>query len=142
MPYPTYHCSIAFRCSVCLISFLLTSLVLSGLLLFMLCAPSPFSAQFLFCTIQLLHTPPSSHLNYLYQQHSLQPPTTTTTPSFLCTMYFIASVHLLHEMFAIPLHAESASLSYTSRVLYLIIIVTLQLLWWFPPRLQHHCMLY
>jgi hypothetical protein len=36
-------------------------------------------------------------------------------------------------MFAIPLHADSASLSSTSRVLYLIIIVTLQLLWWFAP---------
>jgi hypothetical protein len=55
---------------------------------------------------------------------------------------FIASVHLVHAMFAMPLHADSASLSSTSRVLCLIIIVTLQLLWWFTPRVQHHCMLY
>jgi hypothetical protein len=40
-----------------------------------------------------------------------------------------------------PLHAYSLSLSSTSRVLYLIIIVTLQLLWWFALRVQYHWVL-
>jgi hypothetical protein len=40
-------------------------------------------------------------------------------------------VHLVHAVFAMPLHADSAPLSSTSRVLCLIIIVTLQLLWQF-----------
>jgi hypothetical protein len=141
MAYQTHHCSAAFRCSVCLIAFLHTSLALSVLPLFMLCAPCPFTAQFLFCALQLLHSPPSSHMNHLHQQqsHNLQLQTTTPFSSLYCV--FIASVHLVHAMFAIPLHADSMPLSSTSRVLYLIIIVTLQLLWWFAPRVQHHCML-
>jgi hypothetical protein len=89
MAYPTYHCSATSRCSFCHTTFLNISLALSGLLIFMLCVPSPFFAQFLFCGIQLLHSDPSSHLNYLYKQQSHQPPTTTTTttPSLLCTVY-------------------------------------------------------
>jgi hypothetical protein len=141
MAYLTYHCSAAFRCSVCLIAFLLTSLALSVLLLFMLCAQCPFTAQFLFSALQLLHSPPSSHMNCLHQQQSQQPPTTNNPISSLYHV-FIDSVHLVHAMFAMPLHADSVSLSSTSRVLCLIIIVTLQLLWWFAPCLQHHCTLY
>jgi hypothetical protein len=143
MAYQTHHCSAAFRYSVCLIAFLHTSLALSVLLLFMLCAPCPFTAQFLFCSIQLLHSPPSSHMNHLHQQQSQQTPTSNNNNTLFSSLYcvFIASVHLVHAMFAMPLHADSASLSSTSRVLYLIIIVTLQLLWWFTPRVQHHCML-
>jgi cobalamin synthase len=141
MAYQTHHCSAVFRCSVCLIVFLQTSLALSVLPLFMLCAPCPFTVQFLFCALQLLHSPPSSHMNHLHQQ-SQQPPTaTTTTPFSSLYCVFIASVHLVHAMFAMPLHADSAPLSSTSRVFCLIIIVTLQLLWWFAPRVQHHCML-
>jgi hypothetical protein len=34
-------------------------------LLFILYVPSPFSAQILLCGIQLLHSPPSSYINYL-----------------------------------------------------------------------------
>jgi hypothetical protein len=45
-------------------------------------------------------------------------------------------------VFAMPLHADFAPLSSTSRVLCLIIIVILQLLWWFTLHVQHHCMLY
>jgi hypothetical protein len=103
---------------------------LSVLPLFMLCAPCPFTVKFLFCALQLLHSPPSSHMNHLHQQQSQQPPTTTTTTLFSSLYYvFIASVHLVHAMFSIPLHADSAPLSSTSRVFCLIIIVTLQLLW-------------
>jgi len=136
MAYHTHHCSTAFRCSVYLIAFRHTSLALSVLPLFMLYAPCPFTAQFLFCAIQLLHSPPPS-------------PTTTTANSNsnsnpISSLYhvFIASVHLVHAMFIMPLHADFAPLSSTSRVLCLIIIVTFQLLWWFAPLVQNHCMLY
>ena len=98
----------------------------------MLCASCPFTVKFLFCAIQLLHSPPSSHMNHLHQQQSQQPPIATTT-NFFSSLYcvFIASVHLVHAMFSIPLHANSAPLSSTSRVFCLIIIMTLQLLWQF-----------
>jgi hypothetical protein len=43
----------------------------------------------------------------------------------------ISSVHLVHAMCAIPLHTHTSSISSTSRVLCLIIMVTLQLLWRF-----------
>jgi hypothetical protein len=68
MAYQTHHYSAAFRFSVFLIAFLHTSLALSILLLFMLCTPCPFTTQFLFCAIHLLHSPPSSHMNHLQQQ--------------------------------------------------------------------------
>jgi hypothetical protein len=110
MAYPTYHCSAASRCSFCHTAFLHISLALSGLLLFMLCAPSPFSAQFLFCAIQLLHSDPSSHLNHLYKQQSQQPPNNNNNNPF-SSLYcvFISSVHLVHAMFSIPLHAPTCA---------------------------------
>jgi hypothetical protein len=43
----------------------------------------------------------------------------------------IASVHLVHAMYTMPLPAHTALISSTSRVLCLIIMVTLQLLWRF-----------
>jgi hypothetical protein len=48
----------------------------------MLCAPCPFTPQFLFYEIQLLHSDPSSHMNHLHQQQPQQTPTTTTTHLF------------------------------------------------------------
>jgi hypothetical protein len=128
MAYQTNYYFAAFRCSVCLIAFLHTSLTLSVIPLFMLCAPCPFTGQFLLCALQLLHSPPSSHMNDLHQEHSQLPPTATTTFSSLYCV-FIASVHLVHAMFTMPLHADSAPLYSTSQVFYLIIIMTLQLLW-------------
>jgi hypothetical protein len=41
----------------------------------------------------------------------------------------IASVHLVHAMYTMPLHAHTALISSTSRVLCMIIMVTLQLFW-------------
>jgi hypothetical protein len=125
MAYQTHHCSVVFHCSVCLFVFMQTSLELSVLPLFMLCVPCPFTVQFLFCTLQLLHSSSSSHMNHLHQQ-SQQPPTATATTTF-SSLYcvFIASVHLVHVMFAMPLHVDSAPLSSTSQVLCLIIIMTL-----------------
>jgi hypothetical protein len=70
MAYLTYHCSTASRCSFCH-TVLHISLALSVLLRFILCAPCPFTAQFLFSSIQLLHYLPSSHMNnFPHQQPS------------------------------------------------------------------------
>jgi hypothetical protein len=87
MAYQTYHCSDVFCFSVCLITFLHTSLALSVLPLFMFYAPCPFTTQFLFCVIQLLHSPPSLHMNHLHQKQPQQLPPTTTTSSLLCNVY-------------------------------------------------------
>ena len=128
LPYLSLFCCISF--SVCLIAFLHTSLALSVLPLFMFYAPCPFTAQFLFYAIQLLHSPPSSHMNHLHQQHSQQPLiVTATNPFSYLYCVFIAYVHLVHAMFAMPLHVDFVPLSSTSRVFFLIIIMTLQLLW-------------
>jgi hypothetical protein len=43
----------------------------------------------------------------------------------------IASIHLVHAMYTMPLLAHTALISSNSRVLYLIIMVTLQLFWRF-----------
>jgi hypothetical protein len=48
----------------------------------MLYAPCPFTTQFLFCAIQLLHSPPSSHMNHFHHQQPQPTPTATTTPLF------------------------------------------------------------
>jgi hypothetical protein len=93
----------------------------------MLCMPCPFTAQFLFCAIQLLHSFPSSHMNHLHQQQPQQSPIANTFSSMYCV--YIASVHLVYTIFTIPLHAHTVPISSTSRVLCVIIIVTLQLLW-------------
>jgi hypothetical protein len=111
------------------------------------------SAFYALCTISILCTIPllcysAAALSSFFTPELPLPTTITTTSNrnnnTISSLYcaFISSMHLVHEMFAMPLHAYSASLSSTSRVLYLIIIVTLQLLWWFTPRVQHHCMLY
>ena len=129
----------------------------------LLCLPHFLSAHFTcavysstfyaLCTMSIHCTVPllcysAAALSSFFTPESTLPTTLTTTSnnnsSHISSLYcaFIASVHLVHAMFAMPLHAYSASLSSTSRVLYLIIIVTLQLLWWFTPRVQHHYMLY
>jgi hypothetical protein len=75
-------------------------LALSVLLPFMLCAPSPFNAPFLFSVFQLLHTPPSTRLNHSQQQqHSIS------------SLFFIliVSVHLLHALSTMFLHALTMS---------------------------------
>ena len=71
--------------------------------------------------------------------------TTTTTYSnnnnnLISSLYrvYIASVHLVHAIFSIPMHAHTAPISSTSRVLCVIIIITLQLLLPFFPCVQHH----
>jgi cobalamin synthase len=140
MAYQTHHCSVAFRCFVFLIAFLHTSLVLSVLLIFMLCAPCPFIAQFLFCVIQLLHSPPFSHMNHLHQQQPQQTPIATATLLFsvLCIYSFCASC-------ACNIHHSSAC-SYCANLLHLLIALrdhhrnsSASLVVF--PRGQHHWML-
>jgi hypothetical protein len=124
------HClSAHITCAVCSLAF------------HALCAMS------IHCTVPLLCYSAAALSSFF--THESPSPTTTTTNSYsnnnpISSLYrvFIASVHLVHAVFAMPLHADSALLSSTSRVLCLIIIVTLKLLWWFAPRVQHHCMLY
>jgi hypothetical protein len=86
------------------------------------------------CTVPLLCSSAAALSSFF--THEFPSPTTITTTSNsndnpISSLYrvFIDSVHLVHAMFAIPLHADSVPLSSTSRVLCLIIIVTLQLLW-------------
>jgi hypothetical protein len=114
MDYQTHHCSAAFHYSVCLIAFLHTSLALSVLLPFMLCAPYPFTAQILFFSIQLLHSPSSSHMNHLHQLQPQQTPTTTTTLLFFvpCIYSLCASCacNILHSN-ACSYHANLLHLS-------------------------------
>jgi hypothetical protein len=108
-----------------------------------------YSAFYALCAMSIHCTDPllsnsSTALSSFFIQES--PLTTTTIASSnsnnnsISSLYrvFIASVHLVHAVFAMPLHADSAPLSSTSRVLCLIIIVTLQLLWWFALRVQHY----
>jgi hypothetical protein len=110
------------------------------------------SAFYALCAISILCTVPllcysAAALSSFFTPESPLPTTLTTTSNSnnnpISSLYrvFIASVHLVHSMLSMPLHAYSPSLSSTSRVLYLIIIVTLQLLWWFTPRVQYHWVL-
>jgi hypothetical protein len=96
------------------------------------------------CTIPLLFNSTVALSSFITHE-SPSTTTTTTTPTEttpISSLYhvLIASVHLVHEMCAIPLHNHTAPISSTSRVIFLI-IATLQLLWWFSPRIQHHWVL-
>jgi hypothetical protein len=80
--------------------------------------------------------------------HESPSPTTTTTNSNnnnkpFSSLYhvYIASVHLVHAIFTIPLHSHTVPISSISQVLCMIIIVTLQLLWQFNPCVYHHYVL-
>jgi hypothetical protein len=76
-------------------------------------------------------------LSFFFTHESPSPATTTTNSHSNCNLIsslyhvYIASVHLVHAIFSIPMHAHTAPISSTSRVLCVIIIVTLQLLWLF-----------
>jgi hypothetical protein len=78
-------------------SFIVSVMHLCSLLLlcFMLCAPCPIYAPFLFCAFQLLHS------TSFYTPESLS--TTTTISSLFCIL--IVSVHLVHAICAMLLHA-------------------------------------
>jgi hypothetical protein len=140
MAYQTHHCSTAFHYSVYLIAFLHTSLALSVLLPFMLCVPYPFTAQILFSSIQLLHSPSSSHMNHLHQLQPQQTPTTTTTLLFSipCIYSFCASCACnIHHSSACSYHANLLHLSSALRDNYHNSSASLAVF----PRVQHHWML-
>jgi hypothetical protein len=95
----------------------------------MLCAPCPFTAQFFFCSFQLLHSDPSSCMNHL-QQHHPQQFQQQQQPHLFSVLYIYS--------FCAPCacnarntsaYSHCVPISSTTRVLCLIIIVTLQLLW-------------
>jgi hypothetical protein len=158
MAYQSHHYSTTLRYSIC-ISFFCTLLALSVLFPFILSTPCPFNAPFPFCRFLLM----LSASFYTPQSHP------TTTPRSLLFCILIVSVllvhaictKLLHDLTLPPfspsgclcaLHSAKTSLTLAStlslycissscRVLYLIIIATLQLLWRFPPRIQHHWVL-
>jgi hypothetical protein len=158
MAYQSHHCSATLRCSVC-ISVFCTLLALSVLLPFMLSAPCPFNAPFPFCAFLLLRSA---------SFFTPQSPSTTTTISSLFFI-LIVSVLLVHAICTKLLHAHTTPISSTSGCflhftlpqlfpllpnsplcsaslpslspLCLIIMVTLQLLWPFNPRIQHHWLL-
>jgi hypothetical protein len=86
--------------------------------------------QFLFCVFLLLHSPPCfTHESPSHNNHNNS--NSNNNPISSLYRVLIASVHLVHAMCAIPLHTHTAPISSTSRVLCLIIMVTLQLLWRF-----------
>jgi hypothetical protein len=98
------------------------------------------SAFYAMCAMSIHYTVPllcysAAALSSFFTHESPSPTTTiaesNSNSNTISSLYhvFIAYVHLVHAMFTMPLHADSASLSSTSRVLCLIIIVTLQLLW-------------
>jgi hypothetical protein len=125
MAYQSHHCSATLPCSVCLTVFLHTCLALSVLLPFMLCAPCPFNAPFLFCVFQLLHT------TSFYMPESLS----TAQPSLLCSAFLFSLC-----IFCI-LYSQCFCMLSPCRVLCLIIIATLQLLWRLNPCVHHHWVL-
>ena len=88
------------------------------LLPFMLCAPCPFYAPFVFCAFQLLHSA------FFYT-----PESPSTSPNLFSILHFYSLCAMSH-LCTIPL-----------RVLCLIIIATLQLLYRLNPCIHHHWVL-
>jgi hypothetical protein len=100
------------------------------------CALCTIPLQCNFCLLCISAT--TLHLHHSHQQQQ-QPQQIQQQQQPISSLdrVLIVVVHLVHEMCAMPLHPHTASISSTSRVLCLI-IATLQLLWWFPPCVQHH----
>jgi hypothetical protein len=105
------------------------------------------SSFYALCTMSIHCTVPplcnsAAALSSFFTHESPSPTTTTTnynnTPNSSLYHVFMASVHLVHAIFSIPLHAHTAPISSTSQVLCVIIIATLQLLWQFNPCVYHH----
>jgi hypothetical protein len=104
MAYQPCRCSVTLLCPVC-ISVFCTPLALYVLLPFMLSAPYPFNAPFLYCAFLLLRSA------------SLHTPEFSCTATTLISSLFhilIVSVLFVHAIFAMPLHAHSTPISSTS----------------------------
>jgi hypothetical protein len=101
----------------------------------LLCLPHCLSAHitcvvcsstfYALCTLSIHYTVPlmcysAAALSSFFTHESPSPTTTTANSNSnnnpISSLYhvFIASVHLVHAMFAMPLHVDSASLSSTS----------------------------
>jgi hypothetical protein len=137
LPDSSLFCCISLLCLPHCLSAHMTCVVCSSSF-YALCAMSIHSIVPLLCNS-------AAALSSFFTHES--PSTTTTTTnsnsnsnSPISSLYrvFIASVHLVHAMFAMPLHADSVPISSTSQVLCVIIIATHQLLWQFNPCVYHH----
>ena len=92
MAYHTHHCSAAFCYSVFLTAFLHTWLVLFVLLPFILSAPCPFNATFLYYVFLLLRSASLRTLQSFYTATTTTPiETTTLLFSVPCIYSFCAS---------------------------------------------------
>jgi hypothetical protein len=124
LPDSSLFCYILFLCLPHCLSAHMTCVVCSSDF-YALCAMSIHSTVPLLCNS-------AAALSSFFTHESPSP--TKTTANFdsnnnrFSSLYrvYIASVHLVHAIFAIPLHAHTVPISSTSRVLYVIIIVTLQ----------------
>ena len=100
------------------------------------------SAFYALCTMSIHCTVPllcysAAALSSFFTRESPLPTTTIANSnnnnSLISSLYhvYIASVPLVHAIFSIPMHDHTAPISSTSRVLCVIIILTLHLLWLF-----------
>jgi hypothetical protein len=124
LPVSSLFCYTTLLCLPhCLHAHLLT---LSILIPFMLCVPCPFNAPFLFCAFQQLH---STSFYTLESCSTAQP---------------ISSLFCIHIVSLNLVHAISSCLCMLSpsRVLYLIIMPTLQFLWKLNTCIHHHWVLF
>jgi hypothetical protein len=129
MAYQSCSCSVTLLCPV-YISVFCTPLALSILLHFMLLCVISFQCNIpLLCIFFSCTLPPCTHLNSPPQQQQRLPQ--QHQPFSSMYRVYISSVPLMHAMCSIPLHAHTMLMSSTSRLLCLIIMITLQLLWWF-----------
>jgi hypothetical protein len=122
----------------CYISLLYLPHFLSAHIIFTICSSTfcVLCSMSIHCTVPLLCYSAAA-LSSFFTHESPSPKTTTTTTNSNCNLIsslyhvYMASVHLVHAIFSIPMHAHTAPISSTSRVFYVIIIVTLHLLWLF-----------
>jgi hypothetical protein len=136
LPDSSLFCCISFLCLPHCLPAHMTCVVCSSAF-YALCAIS------IHCIVPFLFNS-TVVLSSFFTHESPSTTTTTTTPTTtpISSLYhvLIAYVHFVHAMHAIPLHTHTVSISSTSQVLFLI-IATLHILWWFPPRVQHHWVL-
>jgi hypothetical protein len=126
LPDLSLFCCISLLCLPHFLSVHITCAVCSSTF-YVLCSMSIHSTVPLLCYS-------AAALSSFFTHESPSPTTTTNNNcNLISSMYhvYMASVHLVHEIFGIPMHAHTAPISSTSRVLWVIIIVTLQLLWLF-----------
>jgi hypothetical protein len=126
LPDSSLFCCISLLCLPHRLSTHITCVVCSSAF-YALCAMS------IHCTFPLLFNSAVALPSFF--THESPSITTTTTYSnnnnnLISSLYhvYIDSVHLVHAIFSIPMHAHATPISSTSRVLCVIIIITLQLL--------------